>query len=161
MEVRRLRPDEWSAYRELRLRALADAPDAFGATHADEAAFSDEKWQERAGSPDRAVFVVDGPDGLVAMAVGGSAPMDPNVAALYGMWVAPSARRRGLGKALIAAVKAWAIESGYPSLGLGVTTTNGPAIALYESLGFVDRGDRHRLRDDTDLVIQVMGMPLA
>jgi len=161
MVVRRLQPAEWLAYREIRLRALADAPEAFGATHAGEAALSDADWQERATRPDRAVFVVDGPDGLVGLAQGGPAQGIPDVAAVYSMWVAPEARRSGLASALIEAVKAWAVEAGYPALGLGVTTTNGPAIALYEHLGFKANGDHYPLREGTGLTIQIMVLPLG
>lgn len=161
MQVRRLRADEWALFRALRLRALADAPDAFGGTYADEAAQSDAQWQARADPPDGAVFVVDGPDDLIAMAIGGPAPGYPNAAALFSMWVAPNARGHGLGEALIHAVEAWAIQAGYPMLGLGVTTTNEPAIALYERLGFVDNGDRYPLREGTDLTIQIMVIELG
>jgi ribosomal protein S18 acetylase RimI-like enzyme len=160
MDVRRLQPAEWEAFREIRLRALADAPEAFGATHADEVALSDAGWQERTSRPDRAVFVVDGPDALIGLAQGGPAPGIPDAAAVYSMWVAPEARRLGLGSALIEAVKAWAVEAGYPGLGLGVTTTNSPAIAFYERLGFVDNGDRYPLREGTGLTIQIMVMPI-
>ena len=73
----------------------------------------------------------------------------------------PSVRRNGLGLALIDAVKAWAIEQGYTVLGLGVTTTNEPAIALYRRLSFADTGDRYPLRDDTSLTIQIMAMALS
>jgi ribosomal protein S18 acetylase RimI-like enzyme len=160
MAIRRLRPDEWQAYRVIRLRALGDSPDAFGATLASEANLSDDDWQRRANRPDGAVFVADGPDGLVGLAGGGPAPGRPDVAGLFSMWVDPSARRQRLGAALVDAVKAWAIAAGYPVLGLGVTTTNSAAIALYRSLGFVETGEQYPLRDDADLAIQIMAIPL-
>ena len=72
---------------------------------------------------------------------------------------APRVRR--LGRTLIEAVKEWAIAAGYPRLGLGVTTTNEPAIALYERLGFIATGDRYPLRAGSDLMFQIMVMPLA
>lgn len=159
MDVRRLRPDEWAALRAIRLRALAEAPDAFGSTYAKTAALGDDDWRARADPPDGAVFVVDGPTELVGMAIGGPAPTTTESAALYGMWVAPEARRRGVGAALMAAVKAWAIGAGYRGLGLGVTTSNAAAIALYERLGFTDSGERHPLREGTNLTIQIMVMP--
>ena len=161
MEVRRLKADEWAALREIRLRALADAPDAFGSTYAHAATLGDDEWRARADPPDGAVFVIDGPTGLVGMAIGGPAPnAAPAAAALFAMWVAPEARGHGLGAALVVAVKAWAVEAGYRGLGLGVTTTNASAIALYERLGFVDTGDRYPLREGTDLTIQIMVQPL-
>lgn len=161
MDVRRLQPAEWAAYREIRLRALADAPEAFGATQAVEAALSDADWQERASRPDRAVFVVDGAHGLAGLAQGGSSPWMPEFATVDWMWVDPEARRLGLASALIEAVRAWAVQAGYPMLGLGVTTTNAPAIALYERLGFADNGDRYPLREGTELTIQIMVLALG
>lgn len=76
------------------------------------------------------------------------------------MWVAPAARRQGIGTELIEAVRAWATNAGYPTLALGVTTTNAAAIALCRSLGFTETGDHFPLRQDTGLVIQIMMVPL-
>ena len=163
MQVRRLGSDEWERFRSVRLRALADAPDAFGATFEEEMALTEADWRRRLESPDRAVFVVESarnPDDLMGLAMGGPAPDFPKLGALYGMWVAPEARGQGHGEALVDAVKEWAIEAGYPALGLGVTTTNAPAIALYERIGFRDSGDRYPLREGTGLTIQIMAMPL-
>jgi ribosomal protein S18 acetylase RimI-like enzyme len=161
MDVRRLRPDEWERFRSIRLRALAQSPDAFGATLAEETALSDADWQGRADPPDGAVFVVDGPDDLIALGIGGLAPGFPDAAAAYSMWVDPAERGKGLGTALIDAIKAWAKDAGYANLGLGVMTTNTQAIALYERLGFVDTGDRFAIRTDPDVTILIMGMALT
>jgi hypothetical protein len=49
-----------------------------------------------------------------------------------GLGVVPSARRRGLGRALMEAV----LEQAPPTVTLEVLEQNEPAIALYESLGF-------------------------
>src|SRR4051794_13206646 len=100
-------------------------------------------------------------DGLfVGMANGGPAPDHPEFAAVYGMWVAPEARGQGIGGALLDAVEGWARETGYDRIGLGVTTTNEPAIRLYAGHGYADLGQQLPLRDGTDLVIQLMGKPL-
>jgi GNAT superfamily N-acetyltransferase len=135
MQVRRLAPDEWPAYRAIRLRALTDSPAAFGATYADEAALSDAEWQERSNRSDAAVFVVDGPGALLAMAIGGPAPGYPNAAALFGMWIDPTARGKGLGEALIDAVKAWAVEAGYRDRALRATRLRGDRGSVPASRG--------------------------
>ena len=54
----------------------------------------------------------------------------------------PSFRRRGHGAMLVAAAAAWAHDQGATSLFLEVGVDNGPAIGLYESLGFERVGTR-------------------
>ena len=155
-----MRPDEWEALRDLRLSALAIDPDAFGGTLAEATARGDAEWQARAVSTEYVSFVADTPGGFVGMAVGGPAPDRPGIAAVQGMWVAPEARDQGIGGALMDAVEDWARSAGYTFIGLGVTTTNEPAIRLYEHKGYTDIGERFPLREGTDLVIQIMGKPL-
>ena len=59
MEVRRAQEADWRELRELRLRALAEAPDAFASTLEREAAFPDDVWRQRAqGRPASANFIV-------------------------------------------------------------------------------------------------------
>jgi ribosomal protein S18 acetylase RimI-like enzyme len=160
MEVRRVRPEEWQALRDLRLRALEADPDAFGNTHAEASQRADDDWRAYADRPDGAAFVATTPDGFVGMASGGPAPGHPDAAGLFGMWVAPEARGQGVGSALVDAVEAWAREAGYENIGLGVTTTNLSAIRLYTAKGYSATGDRMPLRDGTDLMIQIMARRL-
>src|SRR5262249_34989682 len=51
-------------------------------------------------------------------------------------WVAPTARRQGIGARLIDSVTAWAEASGATALVLDVVAANTSAIALYERAGF-------------------------
>lgn len=160
-EVRRVRPDEWEALRDLRLRALATDPDAFGDTYERAATEDEATWRARADRPDGITVVAVTPGGgLVGMAGGGPAPHRADIAAVYGMWVAPEARGRGLGGRLLSAVEGWARTARYALIGLGVTTTNRPAIRLYERCGYVDSGERLALREGADLWIQIMSKPL-
>jgi ribosomal protein S18 acetylase RimI-like enzyme len=160
MSIRRVTKADWQAFRQLRLRALTADPDAFGETLVEALGLTDDEWQARADPPDGVVFLADGNDGPVAMAMGGPAPGRPDTAGLYGMWVAPEMRGQGLGPALIDAVEDWARSAGYASIGLGVTVGNVPAIRLYKKQGFDDIGDRHPLREGTDMLIQIMGKSL-
>jgi ribosomal protein S18 acetylase RimI-like enzyme len=56
------------------------------------------------------------------------------------MWVAPEARGRGVGDALIDAVLGWARSEKADRVGLDVREGNAPAIRLYERHGFIDVG---------------------
>ena len=147
-EVRRIRPDEGMKLRALRLSALADASMAFGSTLAREEMFPDQVWHERsahgASGADRVTFIAE-PDGeWIGLATGlandPDHPGDPRPV-LVGMFVAPSSRGCGVGAALVDAVVAWSRERRAIGLGLWVTATNSPAIALYNKCGFRRTGE--------------------
>jgi GNAT superfamily N-acetyltransferase len=142
-EVRQIRANEGLKLRALRLRALADAPTAFGSTLAQEEKFPERVWHERAESgavgADRVTFVAEQEGQWIGIATGlARDPEEPNDPQpwLVGMFVAPEARRSGVGVALVEAVVRWARERRANSLSLWVTSTNSPAIALYEKCGF-------------------------
>ena len=164
--VRRISPGEGETLRAIRLRALADAPLAFGSTHAREAAYPPERWRDwaeasSAGGGQAFFFAVDETSGApVGLASGVIWEAEPETAHLYAMWVAPEARGQGVGAALVAAVEGWARGKGYMRMGLGVTSTNEPAIRLYTRMGFIDLGDTYPLREGSDLVIRIMGKQL-
>ena len=61
----------------------------------------------------------------------------------FGMVVAATERRRGLGRRLLEAGEVLALERGYPSMELEVYAHNDAAIALYRSAGFEEFGDRY------------------
>jgi GNAT superfamily N-acetyltransferase len=145
--IRRVRAEEWERLRSLRLRALADAPMAFGSTLAEEQARPDHEWHARAAAGsqggDRVTFIAEHRSRWAGSATGvlewegaGTRP-----AWLVGMWVSPEVRRRGIARALVIAVTEWARERGADVLNLHVTETNAEAIALYERLGFQFSGE--------------------
>ena len=74
VEIRRIRADEGLRLREVRLRALAEAPLAFGSTLAREQTFPESAWHERAAGgasgSDRATFIAEGAGRWVGMATG-------------------------------------------------------------------------------------------
>ena len=49
-QIRAFFPHEWRTYKDLRLRALADSPDAFGSTLAAEQDRTDAEWSSRLAS---------------------------------------------------------------------------------------------------------------
>ncbi len=149
MTVRRLRTGEAPLFKTLRLRALADAPDAFAHTHAEISAKPESYWDEMTRSvtePGRhAMFVAEDAGAEVGLAFGTLDPERPGAVHLGGMWVEPGARSGGIGRALGEAVLGWARARGSDHVVLWVTVGNAPAIALYERLGFAPTGRRDRL----------------
>ncbi len=150
IQVRRVRADEWPAYKAVRLDALAESPTAFGSTFEREVAFADEVWQERAdagsSSADRAMFLAwdgDAPAGIV----GGMREDDGHIE-LVSMWVAPSARRDGVGERLVAAVLDFADSTSTERVELWVVRGNDGAQRLYERMGFVVTGDHQPMPRD-------------
>ena len=105
-----------------------------------------------------AVFVAEADGRIVGrLSVGRDQhPASPHVADL-GLMVAPSHRRRGIGRALLETAVDWARGAGIAKLELHVFPWNEPAIALYESFGFEREGFRkgHYLRggDPVDAVL--------
>jgi ribosomal protein S18 acetylase RimI-like enzyme len=137
--LRRLTEADWREWRELRLDALAEAPDAFGATLADwsESGDREERWRGRLITIPLNVIAHRG--GRPVGMVGGSGPIGGE-AELISMWVVPEARGTGVGVALIDETCRWAIDQGAVAVGLWVREDNQHAINLYRGCGFVDTG---------------------
>lgn len=158
IEVRTARPGEWRHVRDLRLRALADSPDAFGSTFERERAHAKREWLRWISGWERAVnrllVAIDGQT-WIGMAVG-SRTDDDERAHLYAMWVDPGSRRTGVGRRLVEAVLAWAETEGATEIELCATAINRAAVVFYERLGFADTGERHALRDGSPLEVVVM-----
>jgi hypothetical protein len=90
MEVRQARAVDWEALRELRLRALADAPDAFAGTLEKEAAFPEQVWWQRAEGGAASVNFIAFEDGAdIGMAAIFAVANVPGRMHLVGMWVDP------------------------------------------------------------------------
>jgi hypothetical protein len=91
--IRSFQSSEWQSYRDVRLHALADSPNAFAATLAQARSLSDEEWQRRCVnlSAERDLPMVAEVDGkLAGMAWAHIDASAPNTAHLYQMWVAPA-----------------------------------------------------------------------
>jgi GNAT superfamily N-acetyltransferase len=159
--IRRIRADEGLRLRALRLRALADAPLAFGSTLAREQAFAESVWDERAagaavGSA-RATFVAEEQGQWVGLATGVARHPDDldHSPILIGMFVDASQRGRGVGAALVERVTDWVRTLPAQRLYLWATSTNRPAIALYERCGFRRTAETRPL-DHTPSLVEVL-----
>ena len=158
IRIRRVRRGEWERVRDFRLHALADAPDAFGSTLERERGLGQAgwiDWIEGWEGATNVMFVAERDEGWIGMALGSRAGDEPD-AHLYGMWVEPAWRARGLGAELVERVLSRARSWGARSVILSVTETNTGASTFYEHLGFQDTGEREPLREGTELRVRKM-----
>lgn len=142
--IRPLTPADADAYRAIRLRMLREHPDAFSDSAEErarepEAVFHD-RFAQRVAGPDRFILGAFDGDALVGT-VGFYRHDGPKLAhkgGIWGMYVAPEARGRGVGLALLEAAVARVAAAcpGVSWLQLGVATGNAPALRLYERAGF-------------------------
>lgn len=141
MRVRRIAADEGRLLRELRVAALREAPEAFGESLAEAEASDAAEYAERAraGSAGdrRAWFVAEdgAPPSPIGLVLGRRRP--PATCLVFSMWVAPTARGQGVGRALLEAVEDWAAGSGARHVVLWVFRANSGALAFYRRLGFL------------------------
>ena len=164
-EIRRVGADEGRELRDLRLRALLDAPDAFTVTYDEGSSLPDAYWTDWAtelaeGGPSFGL-VAEREGRWIGMAVGAPHRDHTGDALLYGMWVDPLARGAGVARGLVEGVVAWARSSGFPVLWLRVALSNDAAVRLYTQCGFTDAGLRLPLREGSDIDTMSMTIDLS
>lgn len=153
--VRRVVPDEWQAFREVRLAALADAPGAFLTTLEQAAQYDEQMWRSRAADGGTMLaWRGDRPVGIVAGFVPDEVPE------LVMMWVEPAARGGGVVEALIDSVVAWAGERAAGELRLWVVDGNARAERAYHRYGFRRTGRSQPVPGRPDETEIEMALPL-
>ena len=141
--IRRLDPGDAEAFREIRLSGLKDAPEAFSATYEVEVEHPIDHFRQRlADLPVFAAFL-DGRTVGVAGFSRETSPKQKHKGLLWGMYVAPEARRYRIGAALVQAVLDHA-RGEVEQVRLAVGHGNATAIRFYERLGFVTYGREPR-----------------
>jgi GNAT superfamily N-acetyltransferase len=150
-EVRRVRAEDWQALRDTRLRALAEAPEAFGTTYPEALARPEQwwlDWAERSSTGrEQAMFLAweaDAPVGIAGVC------HEEGHYLVLSMWTDPRRRGRGIARALLDATVAFAGEA---DVRLGVVDGNLAALHIYERYGFVATGVTEPLRSNPALTI--------
>lgn len=142
LTVRRLEPSDAESYRSLMLQAYAAHPDAFISTREERASLPLSWWESRVSADESISEVVIGAfeDGILRGVAGVSFERRPKVkhkSTLFGMYVSPELRARGVGQALVEAVID--VASTRPEIlvmQLTVSEGNLAAQRLYEACGF-------------------------
>jgi ribosomal protein S18 acetylase RimI-like enzyme len=163
--IRQLGRADADLYRPVRLRAVREEPTAFGSAYEDEVDRPVSMTAERLANPDGVTLGAFDGDALVGVVtcIHATGRKMRHRANIYAMYVAPEARGRGVGRALlteaIARARAW---DGVDLVLLTVSAINEPARRLYDSLGFVTYGVEPRaLRvDGRDVDEELMALDL-
>jgi ribosomal protein S18 acetylase RimI-like enzyme len=161
IEIQPITQSNASVFQAVRLRALQDAPYAFGSTYATESQFPDSEWQTR-------VERMNGHSGVGFLAVDGEKACgivgsfldqdDQTRAHLVSMWTAPGHRQQGIGRLLVKTVLGWARRRNVQTVVLLVTSNNESAIQFYERLGFSRTGRTEPYPNDPNILEYEMSM---
>ncbi len=161
--IRRIVPDDYEDYVALRREMLLDTPWAFGASPGMDVGSDVGQLAERLGQPQNVVLGAFSTDGLLSVAglVRGNRPKTRHRADVWGVYTRPTARRRGLSRAVleeaIALARSWSTaDDPVVRIGLSVSSHSPAARRLYESLGFVVWGtEPDALRVDGELFDEI------
>jgi ribosomal protein S18 acetylase RimI-like enzyme len=147
-QIRRLMPADAPQFREIRLEALQQAPEAFGSTFEQECSLSLEQFEEVLAKSD--VFGAFRGTDLLGMAGyrTQAGVKKAHKGYLWGMYVRASARGTGVAKPLVEAVLVHARKH-VELVQLTVVKENERAQRLYRSCGFVAYGHEvHSLKQN-------------
>ena len=139
MHYRRLQPADAEVFQKLRVSGLAESPNAFISTPAEDLRLPMATVEERLRvDRDSAVFGAWRDANLLGIAAIRREPKArlQHKASLWGVYVAPDIRGMGAGRELVRLCLAFAREMGVRQVNLGVNESNAAALRLYESLGF-------------------------
>lgn len=145
----------WPQLKATRLAALLDAPTAFGVTHAQSSANTEDDWRAHAAGRKGIAFFLawDGDD---AVGIGGGVAGGDGRYQLIAMWVRQDHRGSGVAAQLVDAVKAHAVAAGHARVVLDVSPDNVPAARFYRKQGFVFLPQWEPLASHPHIQVQAM-----
>jgi ribosomal protein S18 acetylase RimI-like enzyme len=147
--VRALTEEEWDHYRSVRLAALQESPQAFVASYDEEADYDEDFWRLRMRRSQRLLAEIDG-EAVGTASVGEVDTDDGCHAELFGLWVSPALRGKGIATKLVSAGARSARENGNSHLYYWVGTDNGRAVAFASGFGFRPTDQRRPVRVESE-----------
>ena len=99
---------DWEAWRDIRLQALRDAPDAFASTYAEQMKLGEAHWRQRVAGGGLFLAWIPEVSACEPVGMAGGYQAAPGTVELISMFVRPQARGCGVGEALIDAMIGWA-----------------------------------------------------
>lgn len=141
VKIVKLPISDWKDFKEIRLAALKEEPQAFGSSYAKDEAYPDSIWQERLrdGESNKGIYLFAKLEGkIIGMVMGGRTDEDKHahLAHIWGTYDSKS-RGKGVGKELMQRViEELGKDADIQKIRVGVNAEQKLAIKLYESFGF-------------------------
>ncbi len=110
ISIRQINKDDWQEFSEIRLKALQSDPKVFGSHYEREKNYSKQDWIEWVGAKNQAIFFIYDEEKPVGM-TGIYIPQDTSAkttAVLWGSWLEPDYRRKGISDLMYKARINWA-----------------------------------------------------
>jgi RimJ/RimL family protein N-acetyltransferase len=108
--IRRLEEKDWFEFSQMRLKALQTDPKAFGSNYEKESQMSEADWRAKLQANDNAIFMVydnETPIGMTCVSIDRNDPTQ-KTALLWGSWLAPHIRSKGLSELMYQTRINWA-----------------------------------------------------
>jgi ribosomal protein S18 acetylase RimI-like enzyme len=138
-QIRRLEIVDSALYRDIRLEALKQNPEAFGSTFEMESEKPPSWFETAVSRTDIFGAFLEGTLAGMAGFVTQESSKRAHKGVLWGMYVHPAARNSGLGRRLVESVLIHARER-VEAIQLTVVSENEAARRLYRTLGFIEYG---------------------
>lgn len=136
MKVARLPEERWQEAKDLRLRALRSDPIAFGSAYEEEEKLPEAEWRRRTHNM---LVVISDDNNLVGTItyLFGDRIKTKHIAHIYGVYVTPEFRGKGLGRKLLeSALEGISKNEGIVKVQLTVNTKQEAAVRMYTDFGF-------------------------
>ena len=110
--IRRLTEENWFELSQIRLKALLSDPQVFGSNYEREKDTPEDDWRNLLRSDENAVFLIyenEKPIGMTCISISRD-DATKKTALMWGSWLAPEFRRKGLSELMYNARISWAKE---------------------------------------------------
>lgn len=110
MTIRQLTENEWLEFSRIRLQALSTDPQVFSSNYEKESQMSEAEWRSRLRAKDNGIFLIyehETPIGMTCVSVDRDDPTR-KTALLWGSWLAPHFRGKGLSESMYQTRIEWA-----------------------------------------------------
>lgn len=134
ISFKKVSPDDWQKFRDIRLKGLQTDPQAFGGTFESESQQNEEYWKERFSNPERCFYAAE--DGNIFVATAGSKKIAEDNWMIVAVYTLPEFRGKNISKELIERIIGEAKKAGASKVSLMVNPQQENAVSLYKKMGF-------------------------